>query len=157
MSSIREIAIAKAIGGGGGQSITVEALNVSQNGTTTAPEGKAYSPVNVSVPNSYTQADEGKVVDQGALVAQTSKSITTNGVHDTTLNNSVNVSVPAGATVESLTVTSNGTYVAPEGKAYSPVVVEVPSGSEFPHSEPDSTYSLSSLGIPWTTSVEEVA
>ena len=32
-----------------------------------------------------------------------------------------------GATVESLTVTQNGTYTAPTGKAYSPVVVNVPS------------------------------
>ena len=31
-------------------SITVEALNVTTNGTYTAPTGKAYSPVTVSVP-----------------------------------------------------------------------------------------------------------
>ena len=50
MSSIRTIALAKAIGGGGGgASIEVEELTVSQNGTTTAPEGKAYSPVVVNV------------------------------------------------------------------------------------------------------------
>lgn len=49
MSSIREIALAKAIGGGGGPQITVEALSVNENGTTTAPEGKAYSPVMVDV------------------------------------------------------------------------------------------------------------
>ena len=34
---------------GGGSSVTVEALNVTQNGTYTAPTGKAYSPVTVSV------------------------------------------------------------------------------------------------------------
>ena len=49
MSSIREIALAKAIGGGGGPQITVEALSVNENGTTTAPEGKAYNPVTVDV------------------------------------------------------------------------------------------------------------
>lgn len=49
MSSIREIALAKAVGGGSGPSVTVEELTVNQNGTTTAPEGKAYSPVNVNV------------------------------------------------------------------------------------------------------------
>ena len=34
-------------------------------------------------------------------------------------------------TVEALSVTENGTYTAEEGKAYSPVVVNVPSTSEF--------------------------
>ena len=33
----------------GGGSVTVEALNVTENGTYTAPEGKAYSPVTVNV------------------------------------------------------------------------------------------------------------
>lgn len=37
-------------GGGGGSSVTVEPLTVTQNGTTTAPSGKAYSPVTVNVP-----------------------------------------------------------------------------------------------------------
>lgn len=36
--------------GGGGSSITVEPLTVTQNGTQTAPSGKAYSPVTVNVP-----------------------------------------------------------------------------------------------------------
>lgn len=36
-------------GGGGGSSVTVEELSVTQNGTYTAPTGKAYSPVNVNV------------------------------------------------------------------------------------------------------------
>ena len=35
---------------GGGSSVTVEPLTVTQNGTTTAPSGKAYSPVTVDVP-----------------------------------------------------------------------------------------------------------
>ena len=34
---------------GGGSSVTVEALSVTQNGTYTAPTGKAYSPVTVAV------------------------------------------------------------------------------------------------------------
>lgn len=82
--------------GGGGSSTTIEALSVTQNGTTTAPTGKAYSPVVVSVPNSYTQGDEGKVVSNGALVAQTAHAtVTQNGTIDTTLNNSVEVAVSA--------------------------------------------------------------
>lgn len=35
--------------GSGGSDITVEELNVTENGTYTAESGKAYSPVNVNV------------------------------------------------------------------------------------------------------------
>jgi hypothetical protein len=51
MSSIREIALAKAIGGGGGGGVTPEPLSVTANGTYTAPSGKAYTPVTVNVPS----------------------------------------------------------------------------------------------------------
>lgn len=57
--------------GGGGPQINVSQLDVPANGTYTAPEGEAYSPVVVDVPNTYTASDEGKVVDNGALVSQT--------------------------------------------------------------------------------------
>lgn len=40
----------KAAEGGGGGDITVESLSVTENGTYTAPSGKAYTPVNVNVP-----------------------------------------------------------------------------------------------------------
>lgn len=47
-------------GGGGGSSVTVEPLTVTQNGTTTAPSGKAYSPVIVDVPNpNYVETISG--------------------------------------------------------------------------------------------------
>ena len=36
-------------GGGEGSGITVEPITITQNGTTTAPSGKAYSPVTVNV------------------------------------------------------------------------------------------------------------
>lgn len=36
--------------GGGGGSVTVEPLSVTENGTYTAQSGKAYSPVTVAVP-----------------------------------------------------------------------------------------------------------
>lgn len=84
-------------GGGGGSDVTVEALDVTENGTTTAPSGKAYSPVTVNVPNSYGAGDEGKVVSNGELVAQTAHAeVTQNGTIDTTLNNSVTVNVSDG-------------------------------------------------------------
>ena len=37
-------------GGGGGSGITIEPITITQNGTTTAPSGKAYSPITVNVP-----------------------------------------------------------------------------------------------------------
>lgn len=50
MADLFDIVVAsKLSGGGGGGSTTVEALSVTQNGTYTAPQGKAYSPVAVNV------------------------------------------------------------------------------------------------------------
>jgi hypothetical protein len=81
--------------------------------------------VTVDVPNSYAASDNGKVVVNQELVAQTSKNINANGTHDTTANNSVVVDVPnsyaaadegkvvsSGALVAqtSRNVTANGTY-----------------------------------------------
>ena len=102
-----------AEGGGGGGDVDVEPLSVTENGTYTAPTGKAYSPVNVSVPNSYAAGDEGKVVSNGALVSQTSKNITANGTVDTTTNNEVVVAVPNSYTAgDEGKVVSNGALVA---------------------------------------------
>lgn len=39
-------------GGGGSSEITIEPITITQNGTTTAPSGKAYSPITVNVPAS---------------------------------------------------------------------------------------------------------
>jgi hypothetical protein len=83
-----------AIAKGGGGDITVESKTVTANGTVTAPSGKAYSPIIVDVPNSYTAGDNGKVVNNGQLVYQTAHTeVTENGTIDTTLNNSVVVNV----------------------------------------------------------------
>ena len=41
----------QATSGGGGSGITVEPITITQNGTTTAPDGKAYSPITVNVPS----------------------------------------------------------------------------------------------------------
>lgn len=43
------ILLARKLEGGGGSSVDVESLSVTENGTYTAPTGKAYSPVNVNV------------------------------------------------------------------------------------------------------------
>lgn len=81
--------------GGGGSSVDIEPLSVTENGEY-SEEGTAYSPVTVDVPNSYTQSDEGKVVSNGALVAQSSDTVTENDTYDTTLINSLTVNVSGG-------------------------------------------------------------
>ena len=115
---------------------------VNANGQYNASDDSAdgYSGVRVNVPNSYSASDEGKVVSNGDLVAQTTKQITANGTHDTTTNNSVAVNVPnsyaavdegkvvsGGALVgqTSRNVTANGTYDTTENNE---VVVNVSGG-----------------------------
>ena len=70
-------------------------VNITQNGTVDVTD---YASADVAVPNSYAAADEGKVVSNGALVAQTARSseITANGTYDTTLNDEVTVNVSGG-------------------------------------------------------------
>ena len=113
-------------GGPGGGDITLETLNVVENGTTTAPTGKAYKKVVAAVPNSYGASDEGKVVKNGALAAQGSATVTENGPVDTTEISAVTVAVPVPV-LEALSATANGTYTPEAGHAYSSVVVNVPS------------------------------
>ena len=74
----------------------LEELSVTSNGIYIPSGVNGYSKVNVNVPNTYTNADEGKVVENGALIPQTSRpnDITQNGNYDTTKYNSVNVNVP---------------------------------------------------------------
>ena len=65
--------------------------SITANGT--GLDVAAYAYADVAVPNSYAAGDEGKVVSNGALVAQTSDSVTQNGTVDTTLINSLTVNV----------------------------------------------------------------
>ncbi len=80
---------------GGGAVLTTK--NISANGTYNASSDSAdgYSQVNVAVPNSYSAGDEGKVVSNGALVAQTAHAdvtpTTSDQTIDTTTNNSIKV------------------------------------------------------------------
>ena len=124
-----------SVGGGvDPESITLETLNVSQNGTTNAPSGKAYNKVVAAVPNTYGASDEGKVVSNGALVSQTAHAeVTQNGTIDTTLNNSVTVNVPQGSTptgTKQISISQNGTTtedVAAYANAQIVVAVPIPS------------------------------
>lgn len=71
---------------------------IIQNGNYDPDDDNAdgYSSVAVNVPNSYEASDEGKVVSNGALVAQTSVTVTENGTVDTTTNDEVVVNVSGG-------------------------------------------------------------
>ena len=82
------------VSGGGSTLIT---KSISANGTYNASSDSAdgYLQVTVAVPNSYSAGDEGKVVDSGALVAQTAHAdvtpTTSDQTIDTTTNNSIKV------------------------------------------------------------------
>lgn len=102
--------LGKSLSGGGGSEPVLISKSISSNGTYNASDDNAdgYSSVSVSVPNSYTQSDEGKVVSNGALVAQGSDTVTENGTVDTTLISSllVNVSGGTGTAVKLTTQTA---------------------------------------------------
>lgn len=77
---------------------TLVSKTVTQNGAYDPADDDAdgYSGVTVNVPNTYAAGDEGKVVYNGALVAQGSQTVTQNGTYDTTLKNEVIVDVEGG-------------------------------------------------------------
>ena len=111
MLNLFDVLLLRKFGGGsGGSSITVEPLTVTQNGTQTAPSGKAYSPVTVNVP----QPSGRKVIN-----------IYQNG---TTYENiadysSVKINVAVEAPQGTTTIISNGTVNVSE-YAYAEVNVE---------------------------------
>ena len=76
---------------------TLGTKSISSNGTYTASSDSlgGYSQVSVSVPNTYSASDEGKVVDNGALVSQTTATYNTNNTYDTTKIKTVTVAVPS--------------------------------------------------------------
>lgn len=74
-----------------------KSISISSNGTTTHDVvGYASASITANVPNSYSASDEGKVVSSGALVSQTSDTVTANDTYDTTLINSLTVNVSGG-------------------------------------------------------------
>ena len=82
-------AMGKKAGGGGSE--PSGSVNINSNGSHNV---KSYATAVVSVPNSYEQSDEGKVVSSGALVAQTSSTKTANGTYTTTTNDEIVVAIP---------------------------------------------------------------
>lgn len=106
---------------------TLGQKNIGANGTYEAANDGlyGYNKAVVNVPNTYVAGDEGKVVQNGALVAQTTRNVNANGTYNTTTNNQTVVAVPNtysaadegkvvddGALVAqtSRTVTENGIY-----------------------------------------------
>lgn len=77
------------------EAAALETKSITANGTYTPSSGKnGFSSVTVAVDNTYTAEDEGKVVDNGILVSQTSTTKTANGTYNTMLNNEVIVAIP---------------------------------------------------------------
>ena len=73
----------------------IGAAITAKGGTVAAGDGlEEFAADIATITNQYTAGDEGKVVSNSALVAQTAHAtITTNGTYDTTTNNSVTVDV----------------------------------------------------------------
>ena len=91
------ISIEASLGSGSSTLIT---KSITANGEYAATDDSAlgYSSVSVNVANSYSQADNGKVVNNQELVAQTAYPITVteNDTYDTTNYNSITVNVSGG-------------------------------------------------------------
>lgn len=76
----------------------IGAAITAKGGTVAAGDGLEDFAADIgTITNQYTASDEGKVVSNGALVAQTAypSTITDNGTYDTTNYNSVTVNVPS--------------------------------------------------------------
>ena len=93
------------ISGSGGITPT-GTISITENGTHNVTQ---YASASVAVPNSYGVSDEGKVVSNGALVAQTSATYNSNNTYDTTTIGSITVSVP----INNVTQDQNGYIVIP--------------------------------------------
>lgn len=87
-------------GGGGGSGITVEPITITQNGTTVAPSGKAYSPITVNVPSG-----------SGGGRTKQPLSITSNGNYNTpdgVYYDPITVNVPSSAVDITMTGVKTG-------------------------------------------------
>ena len=86
--------IMKVVGTASGGITPTGTKQITSNGTNI--DVYSYQYADVVVPNSYSAGDEGKVVSNGALVSQTSDTVTENGIVDTTLIDELTVNVSGG-------------------------------------------------------------
>lgn len=120
ITELQSVLAEKASGGGTTPADPIiESLEVTENGTYTAPDGvDGYSPVivNVPIPNGY-------IKPSGAI------NITENGTYDVTEKASAVVSIPEREiALQDKTIEANGTYSADEGyDGLGQVTVNVPS------------------------------
>lgn len=103
--------LGKRAASGGGEAVLID-KTISANGTYNASSDNAdgFKKAVVNVPNSYSAGDEGKVVSNGALVAQGSDTVTQNGTVDTTLINSLLVNVSGGGGGSSWTLVGSAEF-----------------------------------------------
>lgn len=83
------------ISGSGGITPT-GTISIAENGTYNII---SYASASINVPNSYAVSDEGKVVSNGELIAQTSTTYTSNNTYDTTTISSVTINVPTSSAI----------------------------------------------------------
>lgn len=161
MNDLYGVLLGKTLsGGGGGGSATLITKSITANGTYDASDDSAdgYSAVTVDVPNSYTQADEGKVVSDGALVAQTSDTVTTNGTVNTTLISSLLVNVQGGTgglsqiaklQTDNTTITAHDMFIAAStGYIYIFGTIASPSNPGYIDFTIPSSFDASVIGLP---------
>lgn len=111
--------IAENTAGGGSDPVILQAnKNITANGIVNPDSGfDGFAKVTVNVPNTYSAADEGKVVSEGALISQVSTSVNSNNTYDTTYYNEVTVNVPNTYTAQDEgKVVDNGTLVSQTSK-----------------------------------------
>lgn len=147
-------------GGGGGGSATLITKSITENGSYSASADNAdgYSAVSVDVANTYTASDEGKVVSDGALVAQGSDTVTQNGTVDTTLISSLLVNVQGGTgglsqiaklQTDNTTITAHDMFIAEStGFIYIFGTITSPSNPGYIDFTIPSSFDASVIGLP---------
>ena len=107
----------------------LDALSVTQNGTYKASDENldGFSQVVVNVPNTYAAGDEGKVVSNGALVAQTSDTVTENDTYDTTLIDQLTVNVSGGTSIPIISAADWNAMSEVEKQSYGLIVIQTAS------------------------------
>ena len=117
--------------GGGGEPAVIESIDITANGTYTAPTGvDGYSPVKVAVPEVIKEVE--KIVEVKIPPVLEDKNIASNGTFSASSGfdglGTVVVNVPERVpVVESIDITANGTYTPNEGvDGYNSVNVNVP-------------------------------